>query len=200
VTLRVTGDVPPQAVSRTGEGLPIGDIAGPMADDGHWVRTDRAPLHRRPWAYVVVLLPLVGAAGGVAYRRYAGGLPAVATDEDGTDGLDEAQRHLNDAHHHLRDGDRGAFYRTVERAVLTFVVARLDLNRAPSSLSRTVLNEHLERHDVPDADRDALRELLDVCDEAQYTPTEPSYDAMEAALDHAQTLLLRLDDALPPRT
>ena len=199
VTLQVTGDVPPQAVSQTGEGLPVGDIAGPMGNDVHWVRPDRAPLHRQPWAYVVVLLPLVLAAGGVAYRRLAGGLPAAPVD-DRSDGLDEAQRHLSDAHHHLRDEARDAFYQTVERAVLTFLVTRLDLDRAPSSLTRNVLDRHLDRQNVPDADREALHELLDVCDEAQFTPAEPSHDAMEAALDHAQTLLLRLDEALPARS
>jgi hypothetical protein len=50
---------------------------------------------------------------------------------------------------------------------------------------------------VPDADREAVHELLAACDEAQFAPTDPSYEAKEATLDHAQSLLLRLDDALP---
>jgi len=52
---------------------------------------------------------------------------------------------------------------------------------------------------VPDAEREALHNLLDACDEAQFTPAEPAHETMQAALDQAQTLLLRLDDALPLR-
>jgi hypothetical protein len=198
MALHVTGDVPPQAVSQTGQGLPIGEIAGPIADDVQWVQPDRAPLYRQPWAYAALLIPIMLAAGGVAYRRYAGGEP-VAPEAD-AEGLDAAQRHLQAAHRHLRDGEVRAFYQTVERVVLTFLATRLGLSQTPSGLTRDTLDRHLSRLDVPDAEREALHELLDACDQAQFTPVEPSHDTMKATLDHAQTLLLRLDDALPDRS
>jgi hypothetical protein len=195
--LQVTGDVPPDAVAQTGQGLPVGEIAGPIETGGHWVRPDRPPLYRQLWAYGALLVPVVLAAGGLAYRRYAGGEP-VSPDEP--QGLDDAQQHLQEAHRHLRGGDVGAFYGTVERAVFTFLTARLGLSRTPAGLTRDALDRHLARHDVPDAERDALHDLLDACDEAQFTPTEPSHDTMQAALDQAQTLLLRLDETLPTRS
>ena len=195
--LQVTGDVPPDAVAQTGQGLPIGKIAGPIESDVHWVRPDRPPLHRQPWAYGALLVPIALAAGGLAYRRYAGIDAAVR--ESPPEGLDAAQQHLQAAHRDLREGNVRAFYQTVERAVFTFLTTRLGLSRTPAGLTRDALARHLARHDVPDAERDALHNLLDACDEAQFTPAEPSHETMQATLDQAQTLLLRLDDALPVR-
>jgi len=197
-TLHVTGDVPPQATSQTGQGLPIGRIAGPIENDAQWVQIDRAPLYRSPWTYAVLLIPIVLAAGGVAYRRYVEQTAVVPPSVP--DGLDDAQRALQNAHRHLRDGEIRRFYQTVERAVLTFLATRLDLSQTPSSVTRDILDRHLSRHDVPDAERNALHELLDTCDQAQFTPAEPSHDAMQATLDHTQILLRRLDDALPARS
>jgi hypothetical protein len=144
-----------------------------------------------------LLVPIALAAGGLAYRRYAGGnTPVVDSDSEG---LDAAQQHLQVAHRDLREGNVRAFYQTVERAVFTFLTTRLGLSRTPAGLTRNALARHLARHDVPDAERDALHNLLDACDEAQFTPAEPSHETMQATLDQAQTLLLRLDDALPVR-
>jgi hypothetical protein len=194
IALHVTGDVPPRAVGRTGQGLPIGDIAGPM-ETAQWVSADRAPLYARPWAYAAILVPLLLAAGGLTYRRYATGEAAAA--DPRSDALATAQRHLQNAHHHLREDDNTTFHRTVERALLSFLDARLDLPQSPAGVARDTLDQHLTSHDVPDADREAVHELLAACDEAQFAPTDPSYEAKEATLDHAQSLLLRLDDALP---
>jgi len=195
--LQVTGDVPPDAVAQTGQGLPVGNIAGPLDPDGHWVRPDRPPLYQQPWAYGALLVPIVLAAGGLTYRRYVGARAAAPLEEPPA-GLDVAQQHLQDAHRHLREGKVDAFHQTVERAVLTFFATRLNLSQTPGGLARDALARALTRHDVPDPERAALHDLLDACDEAQFTPAAPSHNTMEATLDQAQTLLLRLDDSLPP--
>lgn len=197
-SLPVSGDVPPRAMSQTGQGLPIGDIAGPMTEEVRWVRADPVPLYRQPWTYAVVLASVVLAAGGALYRRYAAGGPVVTNRV--SEGLEEAQGHLQDAHHQLRDGDVQRFYSTVERAVLTFLGARLDLSRTPAGMTRDALDRRLDRSDVEPSDREALFDLLDACDEAQFTPQEPSHESMEATLDHTQRLLLHLDDVLPAST
>lgn len=196
VTLHVTGDVPPDAVSRTGEGLPIGDIAGPMEVEW-WRRVDQTPLYAQPWAYAAMLVPVVLAGGAVAYRRLWWGHVNSASEPSA---LDAAQPHLETAHQRLREGDERDFYEAVEQSVLTFFDARIDGFQPASGRTREALDRYLAQHDAPDPDRTALRELLDACDEAQFSPTEPSYDAMEATLDHAQTLLRRLDDTLPRST
>ena len=112
--------------------------------------------------------------------------------------LTTAQEHLGRAHRHLREGDVKPFYRSVERAVLSFVGRRLD--RSVPGLTRAVLNDVLHTHDVPSEDREALHELLDASDQAQFTPAQPSHDSMQAALHQAQELILHLDAALPERS
>ncbi len=198
IALHVTGDAPPRAMGRTGEGLPVGDIAGPIEDDVRWVQADRAPFYRQPWVYAVLLVPVVLAGGGVAYQQYAG--RETAASDPASDGLGPAQSHLRDAHRHLREGETRTFHQTVERAVRTFLTTRLGVPEMPSTEKRDALDQRLAQHDVPEAERRAVTDLLDACDRAQFTPAEPSHDAMEATLDQAQTLLLRLDDALPPRS
>ncbi len=194
ISLRATGDVPPQAVGQTGQGLPIGDIAGPM-ENAQWVRADRAPLYAQLWTYAVILAPILLAAGGVAYRRYAEHFASAAASH--SDALTTAQQHLQEAHHCLREDDSRAFHNTVERALLSFLGTRLDLPQHPSGVGRETLDRHLAGHDVPAPVRTAVHDVLDACDEARFSPTEPSYATMEATLEHAQSLLLRLDDTLP---
>jgi len=193
VTLHVTGDVPPDAVSRTGEGLPVGDLAGPL-EATRWVHVDRPPLYAQPWAYAVVLVPVLLAGGALAYRRLQGRSGGAASEPQP---LNVAQPHLETARQRLHDGDERGFYEAVERSILAFFDRRIEAFPPASGQTRALLNRHLAQHDVPEADRTALRELLDACDEGQFSPTEPSYDAMEATLDHAQALLRRLDDSLP---
>lgn len=195
VALYGTGDVPPQAKSQTGRGLPIGDISGPIEDHGRWVRRSRPPLHRHPWAYGALLIPVVLAGGAIAYRHYAEMI--AASTEEPAEGLSTAQNHLREAHERLREEDRQAFYESIERALLVFLTLRLDLDRTPAGVQREALVQTLATYDLPAEDHEAVQALLRVCHEAQFSPTEPSYASMEAALDHAQVLLIRLDEALP---
>jgi hypothetical protein len=193
--LRVTGDVPPRAESRTGEGLPIGDIAGPIDDDPRWVRVDRPPLYARPWVYAAVAGPLLLALGAMAVRRRR--REPDASDADDGAALDAAHEPLRAARRSLQDEEVRAFYEAIERAVLAVLDQRLDLPRPANRLSADALVRHLAHHDVAEPEQTALRELLTTCHQAQFTPSEPSPDAMEAALEHTQTLLHRLDEALP---
>ena len=192
--LRVTGEAGPTATSQTATGLPIGGIAGAMQAPDTWVRIDRAPLYAQPWAYAAILVPLVLAVGGVAYRRRRPAAPAApATDET----MEEAQRRLQAARTHRQDGDVQAFYGGLERAMLTFLRQRLNLPRAASRMTAEDLARELKQYDVQDAEREALRSLLDTCNQMQFTPARPTDADMGDALDHTETLLDRLDDALP---
>jgi hypothetical protein len=194
--LRVTGDVLPRATGQTGEGLPIGDIAGLMTQTARWVRPDPPPLHARPWPYVALLVPVVLAAGGVAYRRRERAGPSPS--DPSAAALDAARARLHDAQRHLAaDADR-PFYRAVERGVLAFLDERLALPRSASGMTGAAIDRHLAHNGVPRSEREALRSLLATCNEAQFAPTAPPADAREATLDHARDLLRRLDDALPP--
>lgn len=193
-TVQVTGEAEPQATSRTGDGLPVGDIAGLVEQPDPWVRVDRRPLHARPWVYLALLGALVLAAGGVAYRRRGGRTAEASPRASGA--LDDAQAFLRDARRHLRKGKTRAFYQAVERGVLAFLEARLDLPRAASGMTGEALDRHLARRGAARSDREALHEVLSVCNEAQFAPAAPP-DAMETTLDRADALLRRLDDHLP---
>jgi len=191
--IRATGSAGPQATSRAADGLPIGDIAGLMTAAGEWGPTDRAPLYAQPWVYGAVALPLLLAAGGVAWRRRR--RPEAPAPADTS--VPDARRRLDEARAARAQGDVRVLYDTVEAAVLGVLDRRLDLPRAASRMTVDDLDHHLQRRDVPEAERTALRTLLDTCHEMQFTPARPSDADMGDALDHAHTLLRRLDDTLP---
>lgn len=192
IVLRASGSAEAVATSRTGAGLPVGDIAGLMTSPGQWTRVDAPPLYRQWAAYAVLLVPIVLGLGGVAYRRRG----AVREDEEGDaeptdDPLSDVQLHLRKAEEHA--GDPRAFYGAVERAVRAFLAARLD---GLPGQDGARLEERLSRHAVPPADRDALRDLLDTCERVQFAPDTPDKRPTDV-LKHTQALLRRLDNALP---
>lgn len=193
ITLRVTGDIEPHVEAQTGEGFPLNGLAGPIDENLRWVSSERTPLYAHPWAYAAVLVPVLIAAGAATYKHMQPGPGAVGRTQ--SQAMEIAQQYLREAHHYLRDGEVRAFYATVEDAVLAFFAAQCNDSRR-SRIGREILRQHLTELEIPQAECDAIEELLNACDEAQFTPDDPSYDAMEATLDHAQGLLLRFDDSL----
>ena len=198
--LHVSGEASPPVTGRTGDGLPVGDVTELMAaDDARWTKTDRAPLHRQLWAYVLLLVPILLVGGGLVYRRWGaafGGTNSATADTS----LDTAQQQLQEARRHLQNGQSGAeaaVYDAVERTVRTFLAERLDVNETPPT--RSSLDRHLARHDTPEALRNSLYTLLDRCDEAQFAPASARKpDA--AIVDDAHAVLRRLDEHLPRPT
>jgi len=195
--LQVSGTAARETAGRTGDGLPVGDVTDLMAaDEVDWVRPDRRPLYRQPWTYLALLLPVLLAGGGLAYRRWGGGpeesVHRVAPDAS----LDTAQAQLQTARRHLGNGDDAAVYDAVEQALQTFLNERLGRNGAATS--RTALDRRLARHDVPEALRDRLYELLDRCEQGQYAPDASAQSSPEEVLDDADTVLRWLDEHLPP--
>ncbi len=180
---------------RTGDGLPVADVAGLMGrEEVRWVRTDRRPLYRRPWAYLVLFIPVFLAGGGGVYRRWKRGSPS-SSGKSSTASLDTVQTQLQKAHGHLENGAEATAYESVERALQRFLSERLEED---PHLSRRTLARHLTRHDAPEELQNALYELLDRCDEAQYAPGRSSHSSLTSLLDEAENVLRRLDEYLPP--
>ena len=198
-TLQVSGEAAPRAVGRTGNGLPVGDVAAPMtAGEAQWVRTDRRPLYRNPWAYLALLAPALVAGAGVAYRRWRSGAspsPDETAVVDEPPVLNEETNRLQAARRHLRAGNDAAFYDAAAHALRAFLAERLGRD-GPNDVPRTVLDRDLPGHDVPPDLRDALYDVLGRCDEAQYAPRAGS-TAPEDVLANAHAVLRRLDRALP---
>lgn len=182
IDLRVTGDRPATAASSTGNGLPVNDVAGIMTESSTWVRTDSGALYRSPWTYAALLAPLLMLGGLVATQRIAAGKEG---DEDAS--AERSTVHLDRARQHMQQHQPEACYDAVERAVLQFISRRL--NVAASGLTRSQLDDRLAQHDVPARAREALFELLDVCDQARYSPARPSEQAMESAIGRAEQLI-----------
>lgn len=176
--LRVTGNDAIEGAPARAEALPEDDIAGLMGTTSpSWTRAEARPLYRSPWPYVAVVVPLLLAGGIAASRRRADAFAEAATQT----------APLRSARRHMQDERPEACYRAIERAVLTFIGERLGI--AATGLTRAQLDAHLARHDVPERAREALYELLDVCDQVRYSPSRPSREAMQSAIRRAEQLI-----------
>lgn len=185
------GDVP-MARAMSG-GLPVDDIAGPFVEPVEWVRTDRPPLHRRIWPYVVLLLPVLLVAAQFAFDRRARHLAANPALGRQRKAHPLAKRHLKRAVELQQARQYRAFYEEVSAALLGFIGNFL--NVAELGLTRSRLEELLERSGV---DADVRRELhgfLDACDRARFGPIEPEASAVEADRERASRLIVLLDEA-----
>lgn len=176
--LQVAGDEATADDRAADDALPEDDVADLMTETPtSWIRTESRPLYRSPWPYVAVLAPLLLAGGLAALRRRS----AVASEaERDTASLQQARRHM-------QNRQSEACYGAIERAVLGFIGERLGI--AASGLTRAQLDAHLARRDVPERAREALYELLDVCDQVRYSPSRPSEQAMQSAIHRADQLI-----------
>ena len=195
VNLLVTGDAAPRAVSTTGAGLPVDDVAGIIQSDPGWMRSDAPPLYRQVWPYAVLSAPLLLAAGLlflVRRRIDAADVPSARQAKA------QARENLDRARERLSVDEPRPFYRILEETVLGYLAHRL--GRPVSGLSRSRLDAVLTDAGVEPDTRDALRGLLDACDRARYTPDRPSHDAMQAALARTSSLLSQFDEQLEDGT
>lgn len=190
-----SGSLSQRVSGRTGEGLPVADVAEVMgAEEARWVRTDRRPLYRRPWDYLLLLIPVLLAGGGLVSRRW-GREDTSSTGEAPEAALDAARTQLQEAHRRLEKGAEAAVYDVVEQTLRDFLSERLEMEEP--SPSRRDLVRPLTRHDAPEELQDALYELLDRCDEARYAPGCSTHSVLTSLLDEAEVVLRRLDEYLP---
>ena len=184
--VRVVGDAPAMATGTTGSGLPVNDVAGIMTAPS-WTRADAPPLHAQAWPYAAVVTPLLAWIGVLFIRRRSND---TAPEQAST----APREHLATARHHQQNQKPEACYDAVERAVLHFIGERMDV--AAAGLTRPQLDAVLTQRDVPPRARKALFELLDVCDQARYSPARSSDHAMQSAIQRAEQLIEFLDTAL----
>ena len=190
IPVEVTGDAAPAALSTTGAGLPVGDIAGLMSTS-QWVSTDRTPMHRKAWPYAALALPLLAAVGLLALRR--------PTEEDGPPAIEMANQRLDEANRLMQATDHTPeqtqhVYRLLEKAILEFIGDRT--GHPVSGFSRDRLNAFLDNEGIDPDDRMALRSLLDACDQAQFAPQSTLTDSLDVAHHRAKTLIRRFDRTL----
>ena len=190
IPVEVTGDAAPTALSTTGAGLPVGDIAGLMSTS-QWVPTHRTPMHRKAWPYAVLALPLLAAVGILVLRRPA--------EEDGPTAIEMANQRLDEANALIQATDRTPeqtqhVYQLLEKAVLEFIGDRA--GHRVSGFSRDRLDTFLQDEGIDSDQRTALRSLLDACDQAQFAPQSSRPDSLDVAHHRAKTLIRRFDRTL----
>lgn len=193
VTVSGSADDTPVARAMSG-GFPVDDIAGPWMDPATWVRTDRAPLHRRPWPYLALLLPALLAAGvylGDRRARHLAANPALGRRRRAHP---LARKHLKRAMELQNAREYRQFYEEVSAAILGFIGNRLDV--AEHGLTRERLDERLAMGRIPVEVRRELYEFLDACDRARFGPIEPESRAVDADRERASRLLVLLDEAM----
>lgn len=185
--VRVRGDEAPNLAGSDDDRLPADAVAPIMTEASSWRRTDGRPLHQTPWPYVAVLAPLLLAGGLALLRRSLHASADPAAPASTASRLEQARRAM-------RDRQPEACYNAIEHAVLGFIGDRLGV--AAPGLTRLQLDAHLERHGVPQRAREALYELLDVCDQVRYSPARSSEEAMQSAIRRAEQLIDYLDPKL----
>jgi len=194
IPLNATGDAGPPAVGRTGNGFPVGDVAGLMTEAGRWMQSRKTPLYRQWWPYASVGLALLLGVGGVVYRRREEIEVREVEEPSPESPPDDIHARLEPARRCRRKADGRAFYETIGGLVRAALAERLDL---PADASRSEIDERLAHSPVPDADREAVRMFFDTCDEALFGPDEPPASRQKELLDQTEALLRRIDTALP---
>ena len=191
--LRVAEGEARATVSTTGAGLPVDDVAGLMTHRPSWHAVDERPLYRTPWAYGAVVAPLLLALALLAVRRStaANAPPDSRPDADAAAQLRRAERLL-------QAGDTEAFYTALQNVVLGVLSAQI--GRKAGALARDQLDEHLARCDLPEHARQALFELLDVCDRACFSPAQPTREARQSALRRTRQLIDYLQAHFSPNS
>ena len=192
--IRVTGaPTAPPSSATTNAGLPVDDITGILASAGSWQPVGRMPLHRSPWTYVALIVPLVVLMGVYAYQRHTTRLATDPAYARRRRAHPAARGHLKEARQLLEEGEQHAFYAKIHRAVLGFIGDQLNVTER--ALTREQLEDHLHSAGVPRRTRQETRQLLAACDRARFGPHASNYTTMKATLNRTEQLVQDLDKA-----
>lgn len=180
--VRVEGSVAAEALSETGAGLPLNDVA-PLMTAARWQRRDVRPLYRQWWPYAALALPALLLGAFALYRRRETAAEAPAPPG--------AEAHLREAEAQFRAHDARAGYRALERGVYAAAAARA--GRPAASLRRDEMDALLAEKGVPRATRQSARALLDAYERARFAPAsaarQAARQAARADLERARLLV-----------
>ena len=191
VRVEVTGTANPELARRASSNLRQGEMAGLMTSADRWTPTRGTLLYRRAWTYLVLLLPLLWLGGLVLYRRWLYRLESDVRYARNRRAHPMARAHLRRADALRKENRPRPFYEALELAVLGFVSDRL--NVAPSGMTRLQLNERLAFSGIEETDRLELLAFLEACDQARFSPSRPTPEAMETSYGAAAALIVRYD-------
>ncbi len=194
IAISVTGTATPASSLIAETAFPANDIADILGQTNLWSSTPSPPLHMQLWPYLALGVPLLLLLGLFAYRKHAFRLETDVQYARNRRAHPLARKHLKEAERLLAAHQPQAFYEEIARAVTGFIGDRL--NVAVIGLTLEQLNRTLAEHQVPASERNTLRTILIECDQARFSPVQPTMEIMETATERAATLITDIDARL----
>ncbi len=161
-------------------------------------------LHTSPLFLILLLLPLMGLGGAIAF---AGRRRAVLADEAGyrhRQALKVARKGLKVAEYLLnlkagpKDGpaanQRLRFYSEVSKALWKYLGDKLSI--PPAGLSVEIALTELQRRGVEKGMTSAFRALVETCDAARFAPSSLEVPQMQKTYDEARRVIVELERVL----
>lgn len=184
-------------------GGPGGGRAGvvQLREDIRFIRLGDAGLRRagetifeQAGFWILALLPVVGVAGAVAYRRHRDLVEGDVAYARGRRASSMARKRLASARSLARSGDARAFYAEAARALRGLVADRMNL--AEAGLLTAEIEARLSARGVDAATAAEVRACLEECDRKRFAPS--GADPRESArfLERVGSLMTVLDRAL----
>jgi len=152
-----------------------------------------------PWAYVKGLLWIaLGAvliAGMVFGKKYFRKLSEqrTATEMHSERAEKIAKSHLSTAHGHLQNGQSGAFYEEVSRALLGYACRKFNIPLA--ALNRENLQQKLQETALPPEQIAQFSQIVKTCDMALYAGMDNAAK-MKETYEDAQAILVEMERVL----
>ncbi len=155
-----------------------------------------APLYRQWWPYAGIGGPAVALLLLLGLRRWRDRRRSNYTTPD-QQARAAAARNLSRAEDFRRRDQAQAFYESIERAVRGSIGAHLEF--PAQGLTTQQLDARLEKADVPGELRLLVRELLNTCEEARFSPAPLNSRTMDVTYNRAANCLARLEGLLTDR-
>lgn len=162
--------------------------AGALAVDG-------TPLHRRPWFYLLLVLPVAGNAALVARLRWREHLSANVHLFRGRRAPRVARQRLRKAARAAGPGGNlEAFFADVDRALTGYVADKF--NVAPSGLTRERIAELLASRSVGEDLRGSVLTCLERCDAGRFAPGGAGPERLAGLVSRSEDVITKLERAL----
>ncbi len=144
--------------------------------------------------WLVLLLPMVGAAGALALRRHQERMEGDVAYARGRQAGRVARKRFSEAAQLSEGTDGRAFYAEVARALRGFIADKLNL--AEAGMQRADFRAGLEKAGVEEALVARVEGCLDECDRHRFGPRSAEAQEMRRFLDEASSIMADLDKAV----
>jgi hypothetical protein len=182
-----------------------------LSQDIRFIKTAPSAFHRpgdlllgSPLFFGLVLLPLAGLAGTYAYTRQRQQAMADQVGYRNRRALRVARKGLRQAEYLLKEkggsqgtpssAQRARFYAEMSRALWKYLGDKLNIPQADFSVGKAV--EQLEDRSVDAGLVQALKTLLEGCDQARFAPTNLELSSMTKSYGEAERIIVELERTL----